>query len=63
MVRKDDEEQMKTVWKEWDTEGTHPQGHHRRMWEATTKTDLAELCLSPGDGLDRTHWKNVNVRP
>ena len=57
--RKDEEEWVKRIWKEWDVEGTCPRGRPRLTWNKTVEKECTKLRLDPRDVHDRTAWRKA----
>ena len=57
--RKDEEEWVKRIWKDWDVEGRRPPGRPRMTWHKTVEKDCKKLRLDPRDAHDRTAWRKA----
>ena len=64
VLRKDDRDWVKRVWKDWEVAGPRPRGRPRKTWEATVVEDCTELRVSAEDAQDKRRWKAaIRKRP
>ena len=61
VVRKDDQDWAKAIYKTWNVPGPRPTGRPRKTWNATLMEDLRKRGLTEEEAHDRARWKMSTV--